>query len=83
MVVYLNASCCPGDIDEVVEAYSMKTMRAAEIAAFANHLLICDRCKAASKATAVYVRAMHKAARMIRRAQRKRTRRATAYRRRR
>ena len=68
-----DPNCCPADVD--TESYIMGTLNAKDAAAFEAHYLGCVRCLTAVNDTDRYIRAMHDAARRLRNAAARRSRR--------
>jgi anti-sigma factor RsiW len=60
------ATPCPDDPDDVAEAYCMGALDPADAAAFEEHLLVCDECRATVDAVTEYVRAIRPAAERLR-----------------
>jgi hypothetical protein len=64
--VLSNRDQCPAQLSEIAEAYVMNTLDRAQAAAFADHLMTCNRCAAAAEDAEHYVRAMKVAAQRLR-----------------
>jgi len=66
-----NAIHCPADPNETAEAYAFGTLVGPDALVFEEHLLVCERCRAALDSTEQYARTMHNASKRLRIAEKK------------
>jgi predicted anti-sigma-YlaC factor YlaD len=64
--VLLNSDRCPAQFNVIAEAYVMNTLARVDAAVYEEHLLTCDRCRAAVEDAEHYVRTMKIAAQRLR-----------------